>query len=83
MGAVRDLDFEAPDTLPSLESELRPALLRIGERITRLLLTLPPNLNANTVQRATRDALRAPYLSEASTLAIADAITRATRPETN
>jgi cyclohexadienyl dehydratase len=79
MGAVRDPAFEPPAALPSLDSELRPALLRIGERITRLLIALPPNLNANTVRRAARDALRAPYLSEASTLAIADAITRTTR----
>jgi cyclohexadienyl dehydratase len=83
MGAVRDPRFEPPETLPSLEKELRPALLRIGERITRLLIALPPNLHPNTVRNAARDALRTPYLSEEAILAIADAITLATRSKTD
>ncbi len=83
MSAVRDTNFVPPEALPSVESELRPALLRIGERVTRLLLALPPNLDANTVRRAARDALRAPYLSEKATLAIADAITLTTRSRTD
>ncbi len=62
-GAVHDLD-----------GELRPALLRIGEKIARLVVALPPALECRQVRRRARDALRAPYLSEADVRALADAI---------
>jgi chorismate mutase len=70
----RAADAPPPDAPPDLERALRPALLRIGERITRLLLALPEQLEAATVRAAARDALRAPYLEDADRDAIADAI---------
>jgi cyclohexadienyl dehydratase len=65
----------APDAVPDLEHALRPALLRIGERITRLVLALPEKLDAAAVRSAARDALRAPYLDDGDRDAIADAVT--------
>jgi hypothetical protein len=73
--AVRDPAWEPGDSLPDLNSALRPALLRIGDRIAMLLVTLPPDLDPTAVRAAARDALRSPWLSEASVLRIADAIT--------
>ena len=72
--AVKDSDYHPPEPLPDLEKELRPALLRIGERTARLLLALPPGLDAAAVRAAARDALRAPYLDPERRDALADAI---------
>jgi cyclohexadienyl dehydratase len=72
--AVKDSAYHAPEPLPDLEKELRPALLRIGERTARLLLELPPVLDGAAVRNAARDALRAPYLDDARRDALADAI---------
>jgi cyclohexadienyl dehydratase len=68
-----------PEAVPDLERALRPALLRIGERITRLLLALPPKLDAGAVRAAADDALRAPYVEGAERDAIAAAIAVLTR----
>jgi cyclohexadienyl dehydratase len=72
--AVKDSDYHPPEPLPDLEKELRPALLRIGARTARLLLALPPGLDATSVRQAARDALRAPYLDPERRDALADAI---------
>jgi len=72
--AVKDSNYHPPDTLPDLEKDLRPALLRIGERTARLLLALPPGLDSSAVRAAARDALRAPYLDPERRDALADAI---------
>jgi cyclohexadienyl dehydratase len=72
--AVKDSGYQPPEPLPDLEKELRPSLLRIGERSARLLLALPPGLDAAAVRTAARDELRAPYLDEEHRDAIADAI---------
>jgi len=72
--AVKDSDYHPPEPLPDLEKELRPALLRIGERTARLLLELPPGLDAAAVRTAARDALRSPYLDAERRDALADAI---------
>ncbi len=76
--AVKDPTYHPPDPLPDLERELRASLLRIGERTTRLLLALPPRLDAAAVRAAVRDALRAPYLDAARRDALADAIAACT-----
>jgi cyclohexadienyl dehydratase len=72
--AVKDSAYQPLEPLPDLEKELRPALLRIGERTARLLLALTPGLDADAVRTAARDALRAPYLSAELRDALADAI---------
>lgn len=72
--AVQDLEYAPPEPLPDLDSGLRPGLLRIGDRIADLLLVLPEGLEKERVRAAARDALRTPYLSERSSLALADAI---------
>jgi cyclohexadienyl dehydratase len=77
--AIQDTAFEPPAVLPGLDSELRPALLRIGDRIVQLVLALPRDLDPERVRRAARDALRTPYLSQRSKLSIADTITATTR----
>lgn len=78
--AIRDPGFEPPDPLPDLDGALRPALLRVGDRIARLLVALPAGLSADEVRRETLDALRTPRLSPASARAIADAIAALSPP---
>ncbi len=78
--SVRDPEFSPPASLPDLDSALRPALLRIGERQTRLLLALPAQPDLATLRQSTRDALRTPRVSEGSALAIANAIARLSQP---
>jgi chorismate mutase len=77
--AVSDPNFSAPEPLPDLNASLRPAVLRIGERIAQLLLALPQGLDPAPVREAAREALRTPRLSEPSILAIADAIAALSR----
>ncbi len=72
--SVKDPTYAVPEPLPDLDTSLRPGLIRIGERITQLVLSLPRNLEATRVRRAALEELRTPYLSERSALAIADAI---------
>jgi cyclohexadienyl dehydratase len=76
--AVKDSAYHPPDPLPDLEKELRPALLRIGERSARLLLALPPDIDPAAVRAAAGDALRAPYLDATHRDALADAIAACT-----
>jgi cyclohexadienyl dehydratase len=71
--AVKHADDE-PGALPDLDRELRPALLRIGERVVELVLVLPPGLPPEVVHEAARESLRAPHLDDASRAALADAI---------
>jgi cyclohexadienyl dehydratase len=72
--AVEDATFRPEAPLPDLDATLRPALLRIGERIARLLLVVPAGLTGPGVYDDARDALRAPHLTDASRRALADAI---------
>jgi len=74
--AVKDPTYHPEEPLPDLEKELRPALLRIGERSARLLLALPRGLDAAAVRTAAREELRAPYLDAERRDALADAIAR-------
>jgi cyclohexadienyl dehydratase len=73
--ALKDPDFVRPDDPPDVTDVLRPALIRIGEKIARLIVALPTGLDPHEVSKAARDQLRTPHLSEASQHAIADAIT--------
>ena len=72
--AVRDPELEQPESLPDVQSVLRPALLRIGDRVSRLAISLPAGLDAATVRRAAKRELRTQRLPEASRNSIADAI---------
>ncbi len=73
--ATQDPDYAPPEALPDLDAALRPALLRIGERIAAMLVSLPGDLERDAVRSAARTSLRAPYVSGVSRRAIADAIT--------
>jgi cyclohexadienyl dehydratase len=77
--ALKDPDFERPEDPLDVDEVLRPALLRIGEKIARLIVALPPGLDAGEVRAAVRDQLRTPRLSEPSKRAIADALTALSR----
>jgi cyclohexadienyl dehydratase len=72
--ALSDPLFTSLETVPDLQTELRPALLRIGERIAQLLIALPANLDRAQIIEAARREIRSARLSDASVLAIADAI---------
>ena len=72
--AVSDPAFVPPDPVPDVEAVLRPALVRIGDRIARLLVDLPPGLERDSARSAARAALRTPRLSATRRRAIADAI---------
>jgi hypothetical protein len=62
--------------VPGVDAVLRPALLRIGEKIARLIVALPRDLDRDAVRAAAHDQLRTPRLTETSKIAIADSITR-------
>ena len=76
--AVKDPNYHPSEPLPDLESDLRPGLLRIGDRTARLLLALPPGLEPAAVRAAAREELRAHYLDAAQRDALADAIAACT-----
>jgi cyclohexadienyl dehydratase len=60
---VADTRYEPAAPLPDLDAELRPALLRIGARIARLLLWLPPGIDADRMRAEATALLREPRLS--------------------
>ena len=73
---LRDASFAVEEPVPDLEKQLRPALLRIGERIAALLVALPPDLDDDTLRAATRDGLRSPGLSPDSVASISEALVK-------
>jgi len=77
--ALSDPTWTALESVPDLETELRPALLRIGDRIAQLLVALPPDLDRARVVEAARRELRSARISDASMFAIVDAITELTK----
>ena len=62
MEAGRDPAFAPAAELPDLESELRPALLRIGERIAALIVALPVDAKPREISKTCREGLRAVWL---------------------
>jgi cyclohexadienyl dehydratase len=72
--AIKDPRYERPEVVPGVDEVLRPALIRIGEKIARLIVALPAGLEREAVRTAARDQLRTPRLTEASALAVADTI---------
>ena len=72
--AVRDPEFSPAQPLPDLDEALRPALMRIGERIASLVVALPDGLDAGAVRREAEASIRTPRVSTGSIRAIADTI---------
>ncbi len=68
------------DAPADLERELRPALLRIGERIAWLAVRLPEGLREAEVAMALRDGVRAPGLGEGALRPLAAAIAELAKP---
>lgn len=82
MAAVRDEEFAPPDALPDLDTELRPALLRIGERIAALIIALPEDLPTHEIASVCSAGLRAAWLApsvETETCAALAVLARAPR----
>ncbi len=81
--AVQQAVLSAPPdrSVPAqdLETRLRPALLRIGERIAWLLVRLPGPLDEKDVRRRVSEGLDAPGLERSHQRAIADAISQISR----
>jgi cyclohexadienyl dehydratase len=74
---VRDADYEPPEPWPSLDEELRPALLRIGDRIAQLILHLPAEpKGSGRVEALAEDQLREPRLARSSRREIVTALER-------
>ena len=71
---LRDASFVPEEPLPDLEKQLRPALLRIGDRIAALLVALPPDLDERALHAAARDGIRTPRVSPDAVAAIAEAL---------
>ena len=67
----RDEGFVPAEPIPDLRGELRPALIRIGERIASLLVTLPDGLGEAHVARVCREGLRSPWLDDSHEGALA------------
>jgi cyclohexadienyl dehydratase len=79
VGAAKDVQRAPRSSAPDdanldLDADLRPALLRIGDRIAWLTVRLPIGLRVAEVKLALREGLRTPGVSEPSVQALAEAI---------
>ena len=79
--SLKNDDIDAEEPLPDLEGALRPAILRLGERIADLILDLPNDLEAAAVGQRVRAELRTKRLSNESRTAIATALVELSRAE--
>jgi len=73
---LRNSDFVVEEPVPDLDRQLRPALLRIGERIAALLVSLPRDLEDDALRAAAHDGLRTPNLSPDAVASIAEALVK-------
>lgn len=64
---------------PDLAATTRPALARVGARITRGLARLPRGLSPGDVRAAVREGVRTPGVRDADRDALSEAIVRCTR----
>ena len=64
---------------PDLDQSIRPALIRIGDRIARLIVALPADLDPAAIHTAVRRELAARNLDDARLDAIASAIVAISR----
>lgn len=67
-------DFAVPAPLPDLDTTLRPALLRIGNRAARLLLELDNTRSNVSIAEHARADIRAPFVKRSEIRAIAKTI---------
>lgn len=81
--SLRDPQVGPSDSVLDLNTQLRPALLRIGDRIGQLLVALPADLDRSRVRGEALRELRTPHLSKASALALADAISALSAAQAN
>ena len=72
--AVKNPPERDDGELPDLDETLRPALLRIGARIARLLVRLPAGTELETVRASAKEELREPLLAESYRRGIIEAI---------
>ena len=71
---VKDFQNAPEPPFPDLDTELRPGLLRIGERLARLLIRLSQAPQPAAVRQVAEAELRAPRLSGSARRALTDAI---------
>jgi cyclohexadienyl dehydratase len=76
LGSGRDPDFAPEEPLPDLDTELRPALHRISQRVAELVVALPEGLEREAIEAACRDGLRSPWLPELSARVLTNALWR-------
>jgi len=69
--------------LPDLDTEIRPALIRIGARIARLVVALPRGVDPVRVRTLTRDALIMRALDAEHVDRIASALAALTASDAN
>ena len=73
--ALANTQLPSGEHVPDLQEQLRPALLRIGERVARLIVALPSEgVDAQLVKETVRDELRVPQLSPTSRQRLAEAL---------
>lgn len=73
--AGRDEDFE-PEKIYDLDTELRPAIARISDRIAETLAVLPPDSAEWRVRSAINGGLRSPWVEDAMKRDIAESLLR-------
>ncbi len=78
--AVADSSYEPTAPLPDLDADLRPALLRIGARIARLLLWLPPGIDPDRIRAEATALLREPRLTSDSRNMLVAALSELSNP---
>ena len=70
----RDASYSAPESLPDLDASLRPAISRIGARVARLVLALPPDTDRERIAKALATGVRTTWVTSSSREAIAGAL---------
>jgi chorismate mutase len=71
------------EPIPDLASSLRPALLRINDRIATLLVALPAEVSEKEIEQATRQELISTNLPDRDLASLAAALIALTSPEPN
>lgn len=83
LAAMADPTYDRPASVPDVDDALRPALIRIGAKLARLVVALPGSLSRDDVRAAANDQLRTRWLTPRSRNAIADSIAALTAKKAN